>query len=124
MRRIKVRTESAGVLSGILTDENPETSEAIWAALPIQGKANLWGDEIYYSTALRLKQEKARDVVDLGEIAYWPPGQAICIFFGTTPASRDGEIRAASPVNVVGRLENAEQLKRVKQGEKVTVERS
>ncbi len=68
--------------------------------------ANRWGGEIYFSIPVEAGLETgAREVVQPGEIGYWPPGSAFCIFFGRTPASEGEEIRAASPVNIVGRLE-------------------
>ena len=68
--------------------------------------------------------EKARDVVDVGDLAYWPPGSAFCIFFGPTPASRGDECRAASPVNVVGKIVgDARVFASVRSGTRVTIER-
>ena len=80
------------------------TAVAIWEALPIEARASTWGDEVYFTIPVRLGEEKPREVVDMGDLGYWPPGHAFCIFFGPTPASRGNEIRPASPVNVVGRL--------------------
>ena len=82
-----------------------KTAQMIWEALPIQAKANLWGEEIYFSISVKTSQEKgAREVVSSGELGYWPPGTAFCIFFGPTPASRGDEIRAASAVNIIGKV--------------------
>ncbi|MFW6136253.1 MAG: cyclophilin-like fold protein [Chloroflexota bacterium] len=81
------------------------TARRIWEALPIAGQANMWGEEIYF--AIPVKMEEAADAradVEVGELGYWPLGEAFCIFFGPTPASTDDQPRAASPVNVVGRL--------------------
>ena len=79
------------------------TGEAVSAVLPITGTVNRWGGEIYFSIPVAAALElDARDVLVPGEIAFWPPGKALCIFFGTTPASRDNECRAASEVNVFG----------------------
>ncbi len=101
------------------------TAGSIWEALPIRGSAQTWGDEIYFSIPVESPLEDgARDVVEAGELGYWPPGSAFCIFFGPTPASQGDEIRAASPVNIVGSLsgEPAE-FKKVKSGTKVTISR-
>jgi len=69
--------------------------------------------------------EEAKEVVSLGDIAYWPQGQAMCIFFGMTPVSKGDEIRPVSPVNVIGRIEgDPKVLRQVKQGDKITIERS
>jgi uncharacterized protein len=81
------------------------TAEALWNALPLSAQANRWGDEIYFSVAFRSPLETgARPVVDAGDVAYWPDGPALCFFFGPTPVSRPGEIRAAGPVNICGRI--------------------
>lgn len=81
------------------------TSRAIYEALPIRANGQRWGGEIYFSINVSFElEEGSRDVVEEGELAYWPPGQAFCIFFGATPASSGDEIRAASAVNVIGKL--------------------
>jgi hypothetical protein len=82
------------------------TALAVMEALPISAQANRWGGEIYFSIPVEAGLETgAREVVEAGELGYWPPGSAFCIFFGRTPASEGEEIRAASPVNILGRLE-------------------
>ncbi|MGQ9583888.1 MAG: cyclophilin-like fold protein [Anaerolineae bacterium] len=122
MRRIRIR--SGKVEASATLDDSP-TSQAIWDALPLEGRANTWGDEIYFTIPVTLPlAEDARDVVEMGELGYWPPGRAFCIFFGRTPASRGGEIRAASPVNVFGRVEgDAKAFKKVRDGDAITLER-
>jgi len=81
------------------------TALAIRAALPIEGRANRWGGEIYFTIDVEADlEDDAREVVEAGELAFWPPGRAFCVFFGSTPASSGSQIRAASPVNVVGRV--------------------
>ncbi|ABL78239.1 cyclophilin-like family protein [Thermofilum pendens] len=115
--------ESIGVVEVELTGKNPKTLDAIVKATPFESRVNLWGDEIYFSTPARVGQEVGQEVVEKGDVAYWPPGRALCIFFGPTPASRGGEIRPASPVNVIGRVVgDLERLKRVRSGEPVRVE--
>ncbi|MBN1359249.1 MAG: hypothetical protein JW993_01600 [Sedimentisphaerales bacterium] len=82
------------------------TAKAIAAELPIEASANRWGEEIYFSIDVQAEVEAdASDIVETGDLAYWPPGNAFCIFFGRTPASQGKEIHAASPVNVVGRVQ-------------------
>lgn len=124
-RKMKITTASAGVFYDDLTGENPMTADAVWGRLPIDGKANTWGDEIYYAIPVITEAESPKQIVDLGDVAYWMPGKAICFFFGPTPASWDKEIRAASPVNVFARIaDNPRLLKLVKPGEKIRIERA
>jgi len=81
------------------------TARMIWEALPITGRAKIWGDEIYFEIPVRVEQSPdARADVGVGELGYWPVGRAFCIFFGPTPASTGDQPRAASPVNVVGHV--------------------
>jgi uncharacterized protein len=103
------------------------TATLIWNALPIEAPGQTWGDEIYFGIPVRADQEpNAQAVVELGAIAYWPPGTAFCIFFGPTPASRNrNEIRPYSPVNVVGKvLGDPAQFKQVRSGTKVRLEQA
>ncbi len=82
-----------------------ETGKAIYGALPIRAKGQRWGGEIYFDIPVSCElEEDSREVLEEGELGYWPPGQAVCIFFGPTPASGGDEIRAASAVNIVGRI--------------------
>jgi hypothetical protein len=123
-KRIRITTRATGAVEAVMTSENPKTAEAIWSALPIKGDANIWGDEIYFSTPVGLKEERARAEVEVGSIAYWPPGKALCIFFGATPVSQHGEPRAYSPVNVFAKVEtNPAVFKKVRDGDEVTVEK-
>jgi len=115
--------ESVGEVEVELSGKNPKTVEAIIRATPFESRVNLWGDEIYFRTPVKVPQEVGEEVVELGAVAYWPPGDALCVFFGPTPVSRPGEIRPASPVNVIGRVKgDLERLRKVKQGERVRVE--
>lgn len=124
-RIMKIITTSAGAFNAELTDENPVTADAVYARLPIEGKANVWGEEIYFTIPVSVEAENTKDLVNIGDIAYWPPGKAICFFFGPTPASWDREIRAASPVNVFAKIENnAKLLKLVRPGEKIRIEKA
>jgi hypothetical protein len=100
-----------------------KTADAIWKALPIEASATTWGDEVYFDIPVYLSQENAQEIVEKGDLGYWPPGHSFCIFFGPTPASRGDEIRPASPVNVFGKIEGDPTIfKRVRRGEKVLVE--
>ena len=122
--RIKISTPSTGGVYAELSEENPETARAIWEALPIEARANTWGDEIYFSIPVEAGAENPREVVEMGDLGYWPPGKAFCIFFGRTPASRGDEIRPASPVNVFGKVSGDPRVfKKVRGGERVTLEK-
>ena len=101
-----------------------QTANAIWDALPIEGHGSRWGEEIYFSIPLTCGPESPREVVEMGDLGYWPPGSAFCIFFGPTPASHGSEIRPASPVNVFGRIDgDATVFKTVPSSSRVKVER-
>jgi len=115
---------TAGRVSAVAELNDSNTAAAIWDALPIEAKAETWGDEIYFGIGVRAETDEAKEVVALGDLAYWPPGHAFCIFFGPTPASRGNEIRPASPVNVVGRVSgDATVFKKVRAGTRVTLQR-
>ena len=103
MRRIRITADD---VSATATLNESSTADAIWNALPFEAQANTWGEEIYFGIPVHLDEaDGASDVVDMGDLGYWPAGHAFCIFFGRTPASKDDEIRAASAVNVFGRVE-------------------
>jgi uncharacterized protein len=111
-------------LTGVLNDS--PTARALADALPIEGFAQLWGEEIYFSVPQVVAEldDDARVTVDVGDIGYWPTGRAICFFFGLTPTSVPGEIRPASAVNLVGRLAGDPCcLKVVKEGAPVRLEK-
>jgi hypothetical protein len=101
------------------------TGKAIYDALPIVANGQRWGGEIYFSIGVGCELEDGRrDVMEEGELAYWPPGQAFCIFFGPTPASGGDEIRAASAVNIVGRIKgDLSGLQDVPDGAEVSIEK-
>ena len=102
------------------------TAQLILDALPIEAKGNLWGEEIYFAIPVKTELEKgSREVVSAGELGYWPTGHAFCIFFGPTPASRGDEIRAASAVNVIGKvLSDPKVFLKVKDGVKIILEKA
>src|SRR3989441_10202009 len=106
--RLSVMDRAIRITAGSVYAEawlnDSQTACAIWEALPIEAKGETWGDEIYFDIGLTAAPEGARGVVDLGDLGYWPPGRAFCIFFGPTPMSQGDEIRPASPVNVVGQV--------------------
>ena len=100
------------------------TGKAIVEALPIEGTVNRWGGEIYFTIPVSVSLEPdARDALCPGELGYWPPGNAFCIFFGATPASQNDECRAASEVNVFGKvISELDKLWKVKDGADILVE--
>ena len=106
-------------LSATLNDSS--TAQLIWDSLPIEGVLNVWGKEIYFSTPIQTQTDSdSTDIVNQGSVAFWPPGNAVCLFWGPTPASTGDECRAASPVNIVGAInEDLEILNSVHSGTKI-----
>ena len=101
-----------------------KTAARVFEALPITSTVNTWGDEIYFTILVTAGVEDAKESVSLGDIRYWPPGKAMCIFFGKTPISRGDEIRPASPVNIIGKVEgDYKLLRKVKEGEEIIIRR-
>ena len=121
-RKIKIKSGDIEV-SALLYDS--VTADKIWNSLPFKECANIWGNEIYFTIPVNTGIEKdALEVVSNGDLGFWPTGAAFCIFFGSTPISREGEIRAASAVNVFGKIEgDTSVLKKVLPGNEVFVEK-
>jgi hypothetical protein len=116
---------TAGEVTATATLDGSRTADAIWKALPIEAKASTWGDEIYFDIGLAIKAESPKEVVAVGDLGYWPPGSAFCIFFGRTPASTGDEPRAASGVNVFGRVAGDPTIfKKVRAGAQVRLEQA
>jgi len=100
----------------------PETVRRILEALPIEGRANTWGEEIYFQIPVSMGEENAVETVSVGDLGYWPSGECFCIFFGKTPMTTSLEaIKPASAVNPIGRIENPERLKSHRSGETVRI---
>ena len=123
--RIKIWTTATGDVPGeLLEEKNPKTVEVIRKILPIKTRVATWGDEIYFTINAKAKAENTQSIVEKGDIAYWPPGDALCIFFGFTPVSTKDEIRPASPVNIVGKvLSDSTIFKNVKNGEEILIDK-
>ncbi|HIE09500.1 MAG TPA: hypothetical protein EYP65_06580 [Armatimonadetes bacterium] len=115
-----------GEVEAVVELNETETARALYESAPFESVAETWGDEVYFSTPVSkgLEEGHAKEVVELGEVGYWPPGRAMCLFFGPTPVSGPGEIRPASAVTIVGRLvTDPEELRKVKDGDPIKVER-
>ena len=119
MSQIKIEFEKISIDADL---NDSETANKIKKILPLSSSINTWGDEIYFSIDVDVPEINSKEFVELGDLAYWPPGNAFCLFFGLTPASEGDDIRPASPVNIIGKiLGDLEILKSVKSGEKVSI---
>ncbi len=120
MKAIKILSGTATVAAAL---NDSDTAQKILEALPLEGEINTWGAEVYFTIPVVVNQAPdARSNVAAGELGYWPMGKAFCIFFGPTPASNDEAPRAASPVNVFGRVtDGLDALKGFRDGDPVTV---
>ncbi len=120
----KIKITAGNAAAQAVLNDSP-TAQKIWEALPIEAQGDTWGDEIYFGIPVKsLLEKSAQEVVEVGDLGFWPPGNAFCIFFGPTPASRGNEVRPASAVNVVGRIEgDAKIFKKVPSGAKVRIEK-
>jgi hypothetical protein len=118
----RIRLDIAGVSVDAELHDNP-TARALGDALPLTGTISMWGDELFFSTDVQAElADEARVEMEVGDIAYWPPGHAVCVFFGRTPASEGDQPRAASPVNPVGKLlTDPDTLKNIADGDRVNV---
>jgi len=106
---------------------SPKTCKDILDSLPFSVNAHLWGEEIYTDESpISQAEENAKALVDLNDVAYWPNGKAICLFFGSTPIGKKGEIKPYSPVNVVGKIIDSDKsvIKNFKEGTKITFQKS
>jgi hypothetical protein len=95
---IEIEVVGKGKINAILDERNPETARKIYENLPIEGEANIWLDEIYFDVPLKLDYENPSSTTERGDLSYWPPGSAFCIFYGKS--------QPASDVNNIGRVEN------------------
>ena len=121
-KRIQI---TAGDVSVAAELNDTKVADVIWEALPLEAAAQTWGDEIYFSIPVSAENEKPQEVVALGDLGYWPPGSAFCIFFGPTPMSSGDEIRPASPVTVLGKIDGDPTVfKSVASGTAVKIEKA
>ena len=122
MNKIKIKFLNNFIIVEL---NNSDTAKKIYASCPIKSTTNTWGNEIYFETAIKVKKDKtAKDIINLGEIAYWVEGSSIAIGFGPTPISKADEIRLVSKANIIGKTKsNLSSLGMVNSGEIVIVER-
>ncbi len=106
MDYIIIENEKIGQIKAkLLTDKNPETCKAIWENLPFELNLSRWGEELYGEIPVSIEKENSQVDCEVGDIGYWPDGKWFCIFFGHSPASKDGKPKAASPVNIFAKIE-------------------
>ena len=115
---IRIMIEGIGEAEGeLIRHLAPRTVDAIVNKLPLEGRAALWKEEVYFEIPVKMGEEKAKATVETGTIAYWPMGSAICIFYGSS--------QPYSPVNIIGKVtKNLEMFRQVKSGMKIRVEAS
>ena len=120
MKKIKIEVENLSVSAELI---DTPTAQLVSEMLPIEGSANVWGEEIYFDIALHAELEPdAKEEVEVGDLGYWPAGPAFCIFLGPTPVSKGDKPRAYSPVNVFGKvLGDARQFKSVSSRAKIRI---
>ncbi|MBR9701778.1 hypothetical protein GOV13_02555 [Candidatus Pacearchaeota archaeon] len=121
--KVKITAGSVEILAELLDNE---TGKTVFSKLPISSTASTWGDEIYFKIPVHVELDSsAKEVVSKGDLGFWPSGDCFCIFFGPTPNSKGDEIRPASAVNVFGNVtSNLGELKKVKEGENITIEKT
>lgn len=122
MKTITIITQPQKITLNLAPAGNP-AAKAISKALPIESEAQIWGDEIYFDTGIEAPADGATTDVSVGDIAYWPQGQCLCIFFGRTPMSTTDKPVPASEVVIIGKVANLDidLLRSVKNGDKITV---
>lgn len=118
--KIKIVTASTEAFAEL---NDTKTAFAVAEALPFESIAHRWGEEVHFEIPLEFETEDGKEVLEVGDIAYWPPGKSMCIFFGPTPSIKGDEVRVYSPVNVFGRIiEDARIFGSVRDGERIRVE--
>jgi hypothetical protein len=122
--KLKIISESIGEMEAEILADNPETVKAVVDALPFEGPSNVWGEEIYFDIPVETDEEQGEQLMEVGDIAYWPVGKAMCIFFGPTPVSDSEKPKAYSPVNKFARIiGDAKVFRKVRDGEVIKVEK-
>jgi len=118
--RIKIKV---GDISLAATLSGNKTARAIYNTLPLESAYNVWGDEFYFTIPVHMDIEEGRDIMEIGELGYWPPGNAFCIFFGKTPVSTDDHPRAASEVSPFGQIDGDATVLRQAKASTIVVEK-
>ena len=114
---------SVGNVSLTATLEDNETARGIYDTLPLDEPYDVWGDEIYFSIPVRLDLQEGRETMEIGELGYWPSGNAFCIFYGRTPVSTDEHPRAASAVSPFGKIDGDATVLRQARADRIRVEK-
>ena len=122
MKNIKIKV--GGLAVGAQLNDS-KTASLIWDSLPLESSVNTWGDEIYFGIPVKTGLENGVDIVEIGDLGYWPDGPSFCIFFGPTPISKPGKIQPASKVNLIGKvIGEAKVFKKAKAGQTIIVEKN
>jgi hypothetical protein len=122
MPRIVIEVGGEAFSAVLSPATSPETVAAVADALPLEAVANQWGDELYFEIPVTADEENPRTPVAVGDLGYWPVGRCFCIFYGRTPMSTSDDVPVpASPVNVIGTIEEPERLKGHRGGETVRI---
>jgi|TARA_B100000929_G_scaffold246027_1_gene204380 hypothetical protein len=122
MRKILITISNLSVSAEL---NSSVSADKIWEALPLSGSVNVWGDEIYFEIPVSLKEvSDAQQEVEVGTLAYWPPGSALCVFFGKTPVSTSDKPKAYSPVNILGLVDgDSKVFKIVEAGDQIVIDK-
>ena len=122
MRKILITISNLSVSAEL---NSSISADKIWEALPLSGSVNVWGDEIYFEIPVSLKEvSDAQQEVEVGTLAYWPPGSALCVFFGKTPVSTSDKPKAYSPVNILGLVDgDSKVFKIVEAGDQIVIDK-
>ena len=102
---VQLEFDDSQIILEIDDKSSPNTVDLFLKSLPFDVDLNVWGEEIYSSSSpMKTSEENAKSPVELNDVAYWPTGKAICLFYGPTPVGKEGEITPASPVNIIGKI--------------------
>ncbi len=118
--RIKI---TVGEISLTAKLSDNKTARTIYNALPFESSYTVWGDEFYFAIPVHMYIEEGRDIMEIGELGFWPPGNAFCIFFGRTPVSTDERPKAASAVSPFGRIEEDARVLRQATASSIKIEK-